>query len=486
MKILLVDDNPGVLKGLTRLIATMGHDAHACSNGAEAVEACRDECFPMVITDVRMPGMDGFELLAALQAMDHMVRSDVVICTGHGDMEMAIEALRKGAYDFVNKPVNADELAALVERCCEHQSLLQENRALVSDMDGQVAKVTQRLQRELADARSSLAEVAGLKGLVAASPAMAGILEEVRVYHEDPEVPVLIEGETGTGKEVIARLIHFGPGGVSSPFVAVNCSAISGDLFESELFGYEDGAFTGSRRGGATGKLELADSGALFLDEVGDMPLPLQPKLLRAIETRSYYQVGGVKKKTFSGRLIAATNADLTERVAEGAFRADLYHRLHVGHIRIPPLRERPEDILPLAEMFLQREALQKRKRFESIAPDAQELLCNYGWPGNVRELENAIQRSVLLSDDTELRVGHLSFLAGQGRVRSSAVAPAGEVNLEWIQEAKLPDGELPLASIEAALVARALEKWGGNKSRTAEYLGLSRGALRNRLRHLE
>ncbi|MFW5735306.1 MAG: sigma-54-dependent transcriptional regulator, partial [Oceanidesulfovibrio sp.] len=279
MRVLIVDDNQDSLKSLELVLTDLGHEPVALTNAEDALKAVAEEYFPLIVTDIRMPGMDGLELLSRLRSQQNSITSDVVLITGHGDRDTAIEALRKGAYDYLSKPLSAQELAAVVERCTEHQALLLENQSWRTQFHSRLAEATQSLRQHLSLAQDRLRDTTGISEVVAESPAMVKLLRECLIYHEDPEVPVLLEGETGTGKEVLARLIHYGNQGNDDPFVAINCSAIPTELFESELFGHEPGAYTGSSRQGAKGKLELAGTGTIFLDEIAEMPQSLQPKL---------------------------------------------------------------------------------------------------------------------------------------------------------------------------------------------------------------
>jgi len=326
---------------------------------------------------------------------------------------------------------------------------------------------------------------------------MIRLMREALIMHSAPSVPVLIEGETGTGKEVLARRIHNGDSVADTPFMAVNCAAIPQELFENELFGHEAGAFTGSRAEGVAGKLEQAGKGTLFLDEVAEMPLHLQPKLLRVLEERSFYRVGGMKKRNFTARIVCAGNRDIADMVEKGAFRRDLYHRLRVGHLLIPPLRERGEDIRSLAEYFLHREAERKKKAFSGFAPETLAILYDYPWPGNVRELENTIERAVLMHDGELLLPGHVDFLFG-GRARAEVSQPpaAGPATnlVSTVSTASpvldlhnpgaliLPEASFQLDDLIDAVVAAAMEKFAGNKTKAAAYLGISRFALHRRL----
>lgn len=485
MRIMVVDDNDQSLQSLSLVLGDLGHDAHAFSDPLEALLVAKREFYPLIITDMRMPGMNGLKLLTSLKEDPVAQTSDVVLITGHGDMQTAVDALRHGAYDYLNKPINARELAVVVERCAEHQALRMKNLELKTRMDEKVEEATRDVVKTLEETKIRLREVTGIGEIVAESPAMRRLVAEALIIHANPSVPVLIEGETGTGKEVIAKLVHHGCGVSSEPFVAINCAAIPGELFESELFGHEPGAFTGSRAGGAPGKLEAAGSGTVFLDEVAELPLLLQPKLLRVLEERIFYRLGGVKKREFNARIICAANRDLAEMVEKGFFRRDLYHRLRVGHLRIVPLRERGEDIVSIANLVLRREAERKKKRFKSISPEAMGQLCAYSWPGNVREMENTIERSVLVHDGDALLPEHLYFLADPSGMHPEVPDDVGEEGWTpfgdggWVL---LPDSPFKLDSLEDILVRRALERFGGNKSKAAAYLGLSRYALHRRV----
>jgi len=299
-------------------------------------------------------------------------------------------------------------------------------------------------------------------------------------FHEDRTVPVLIEGETGTGKEVMARLVHFGQNSdILQPLVTINCSAISPTLFESELFGYDEGAFTGARKEGKLGKLEMAQGGTLFLDEIGEMPLEMQPKLLRVLQQKEMYRVGGNIPVKLDVRVIFATNRNLKEMVAEKSFRSDLYYRLNTGRLYIPPLRERKEAILSFSQVFLDQYSKKRGRSFRFISKDAKKILMEYDWPGNIRELKNSIERATLLFDDLELKPEHLRFLQSNDKEFESseqAIVPGRIV---------LPENELHIEQLELEIVRKALKKFDNNKSKTADYLGITRSALRSRMNKL-
>jgi DNA-binding NtrC family response regulator len=523
MRILVVDDNRDSLQSLCLVLKDLGHEPRGVEGPLDALAAARKEFFPLIITDIRMPGMGGLELLTRFKADPHCAACDVVLITGHGDMSTAVDALRKGAYDYLNKPINARELAAVVDRCAEHQSLLIENRELHTTMEQRVSEAAAGVRRDLEDARRVLREVTGIGTVIAESEVMTTLLHEALILHAEPSVSVLIEGETGTGKEVLARYIHNGDGVNDAPFMAINCAAIPHELFESELFGHEAGAFTGSRAEGAPGKLEQAGRGTLFLDEVAEMPLSLQPKLLRVLEERSFYRVGGVKKRSFAARVVCAGNRNMTDMVKKGSFRRDLYHRLRVGHLRIPPLRGRPEDIRALAEFFLLRESRKRKKHFKGPAPETLETLLHYPWPGNVRELENTMERAVLMHDGELLLPAHIGFLyqgAGEqadasayvaGEPYSGQTSPDGsgqnpdaaapadalpapartaEATVSFDAGGRLhvtlPDEPVKLDDLLDAVVHVVVDRFAGNKSKAADYLGISRFALHRRMQARE
>lgn len=554
MNILVIDDNSNSLQSLCLVLSDLGHIPTGLDDPTKAIELMKKKRFPLVITDIRMPGISGIELLTQIKNSPELLDTDVVLITGHGDMTTAVEALRKGAYDYLNKPINARELSAVVDRSAERQTLVQENIELKENLNVAVDRVAGSIKKDLAAAKNRLRELEGIGQVIAESAAMQQLLREALILHSEPSVPVLIEGETGTGKEIFARYIHFGEDGCDEPFIAINCSAIPHELFESELFGHEAGAFTGSRADGATGIFEQAGNGTLFLDEIAETPLSLQPKLLRVLEERTFYRVGGVKKRSFSARVVCAGNRNMADMVAKGTFRRDLYHRLRVGHIIIPPLRERKTDILPLANHFLQREAARKKKDFKVIAPETEAILFRYPWSGNVRELENTIERAVLMHNDTFLRPEHIDFLLtpppyalpldgsdylhdgqyvpsypnaspqdeypplshgdfGQSAMNSTSVSTASPYPTAYGQQGYrassfppssflpitqtvahslesghiiLPETPFSLDDLELAIIKAALLKFGGNKSRAADFLGVSRFTIHRRLQASE
>ncbi len=479
MRILLVDDDELSREALGDFLEEqLGHEVLQCSNGVEAIEAFRRTPFPMVIADIRMPEMNGIELLKRLKELPDGLMADVVLITGYADLNNAVQALRAGAYDYLQKPIDIEELAAVVSRTVEHQALLQENYELTHYFEEKLAEATRETNKKLEYIQNAYSEIIGIGKIGVFSEPMLSIVTMAIQLHEDRSVPILIEGETGTGKEIIARLIHYGYGDTTTPFISINCSAISPNLFESELFGYEGGSFTGARKKGMIGKLELAQGGTILLDEIGDLPMEMQPKLLRVFEEKAIYRIGGLKKIKLDVRIICATNRNLPRLVEKGLFRKDLFFRLNKCRIYIPPLRERKEDIAPLAQMFLERYAEEKKRRFRFIQKEAVKILEDYSWPGNVRELQSAIERVVLLYNDIEVKPEHLKFLTSVSDVISCAdgyrIKPGSII---------LPDDKLDLNALVAEIVRKALIMFKGNKTKAARYLGITRSALRSRLK---
>lgn len=345
----------------------------------------------------------------------------------------------------------------------------------------EVRAATEETRQELSRLKQMVSSSAGLRNIGFFSEDMRRLVRQAKKYHSDRSIPVLIEGETGTGKEVLARIIHYGEMKEQLPFVDVNCAALTPSLFESELFGYEAGAFTGGLTKGQKGKLDIAQGGTLLLDEVGEIPLELQGKLLRVIQEKEFYRVGGLKKIRTDVRIICATNCNLERSVEQGTFRKDLYYRLKVGQLLIPPLRRRKNDILPLAEMFLREFAAQKGRRFQQISPAAVDILTAYDWPGNVRELRNTMEWVAFMHDDVELKPLHLSNMPQGAAPLSSATAKQGNGALNP-EHFSLPAAGFDLEKYVDRIVHQALELCRGNKTAAARYLGISRRSLYCRL----
>jgi nitrogen regulation protein NR(I) len=450
--ILIVDDERPIRRILAVLLQERRHRVSEVGSGEEALAVFPTAKPDLVLLDLKLPGMDGLDTLKRLRAL--APRLDVVMMTAHGSISSAVEAMRRGAFDYVAKPFDNDELLVIVERALELQRLSSEVESL----------------REELSTRYGFSEIVGIsRELQAVFRMMAKV---VRV-----DVTVLVTGESGTGKELVARAIHRRSGRAGGPFIAVNCSAIPQTLVESEFFGHEKGAFTDARESRA-GKFEQADGGTLFLDEVGDLALEAQAKLLRALQERQIHRVGARAPRSVDVRVVAATNKNLEEEVREGRFREDLYWRLNVVHVRLPPLRERRSDLPILIDYFLDRFGRELGLAATAIAPEARQLLCEYDWPGNVRELENTICRAMILCEGDTLTAVDLP-----GRVRGlpqdGAPALVSDLSRLTLGEAVAEATE----RLEKMMILGRLAEQRGNRTATAESLGVSRKTLFNKMR---
>lgn len=441
-RILIVEDDTTIRVTLAEVLGKLGHDVVQAETGGDALERARRENFDLVLLDLHLPDIHGLEVLKALREADG--EALVVVMTAFPEVRTAIESVKAGAYDYLNKPFDLDDLKELVRRAIE----------------------TRRLRLEVARLRISAPKPATVEGMVGTSPALLAMLEVTRKIAAAGRVPVLIRGESGTGKERIAQAIHsLGPR-ADGPWVTLNCSALAEGLLESEMFGHERGAFTDAKIM-KRGLLELADGGSLFLDEIGDLAPALQPKLLRALETQTFRRVGGQKELRVDVRFVAATNRDLDAMVRAGTFREDLYYRLNVGSIDVPPLRARREDILPLARRFLGEAARVMGLPEPELAAESHALLAAYGWPGNVRELRNVMERALILSAGAPIRLAHLPReVCAPSAERGNAADP----------------GLVALEEVEKRHIRRVLESCGGNKTQAAKLLGISRLTLRNKV----
>ncbi len=492
MKILIVEDEYESRRELIQFIVNhTGHEVSEAGNGVEALQLLKQQSFQMMLTDIRMPEMNGLQLLETIQRNPLGSDMDIVMMTSYADIDTSIKSMRLGARDYLIKPISLSELEVLIYQVAERHSLLTENRELKQHLDEKVEEVIGETRQRYKELQRAYAEVVGIGQIVVQSRRMRDIIQQVEQYHTDRAIPVLIEGETGTGKEIIARLIHYGKECVSTPFISLNCSAIAPTLFESELFGYEGGAFTGSSQKGQRGKLELAERGTVFLDEIGELPLEMQPKLLRVLQEKEFYRVGGLKQIKLNVRLIFATNQNLPELVRSHKFRKDLFYRLNVGRIILPPLRERKEEIVPMAHLFLHEFTTQKKRQFIDFTPEAEQMLERYNWPGNVRELRHAIERVVVLHNRPKVQADDLQFILendiflpqeNPSAPLADTDKPPMKIDLSRNIDIKLPEDELNLDLLEKFIVAKTLDKFNGNKTKAAEYLGLTRSALRSRM----
>ena len=454
--ILVVDDQDSIRHFVSRALEDEGYAVQVTGSVRETRQVLDQDMPDVAILDLKLPDGTGLELLREIKRVQPEV--SVIMMTAFGELETAVEAMSAGAFWFVKKPFQNEELLALVTRALESQKLWLELRRL---------------------RHHAFADEDYLHSSSTPMQEAYAIAEQVA---RGDTTSVLIEGESGTGKEYFANLIHRMSARHDKPFVEINCAAIPSELLESELFGHEKGAFTDARAQ-KLGLMELASGGTLFLDEIGEMAPMLQVKLLRVLERRSFKRVGGTKDITVNLRVISATNQDLERRVREGAFREDLYYRLKVVPLYVPPLRERREDILPLSRLFMERFARQFKKPFREVSPAAERLLTEYGWPGNIRELRNLFERTVLLENAELLEPKHLKLAP---RSRPAAESTLGQ-RIDELTNSAPPSGGIPFEALveelERALILRASYATKWNQSRTAELLQLKRDKLRYRMK---
>ena len=488
MNILVVDDDAASRNYVGRFLEELGHQVVTCDSAEQAAEKVLDKSFPMVLTDIRMPGMSGLELLQTIKDSPALNRTSVVLFTGYGDMGSAVAALRAGAYDYLHKPVNIDELVAVTNRIAVLNELFGENQQLSTHLKTTKYQLQQN-QSDMIPLKALALQAAGINSICAVSQAMQDVVTKAAAYHRDLSIPVLIQGETGVGKEKVARLIHFGKQGenLSRPFVDINCAAITPNLFESELFGHEANSFTNAAAKGQQGKMDIAAGGTLLLDEVTELSLEFQSKLLRVIETQEYYRVGGLKKVRLNARVICTTNADIDELTKSGRFRQDLLYRLRVGNIFVPPLRERREDIVPLALTFMTGANRRWEKNFLRIHPEAAQLLIQHQWPGNIRELRHLIEQVVFFNGGEEVRLMHIRDALEKKLVEPSAATDGLEQELLLSDDSGglLKADGFDLEAHTKAIILKAYEKCGRNQAETARYLKLSRRVLSYQLHQI-
>jgi two-component system response regulator HydG len=443
-RILVVDDEESHRIMLRAVLSADGYAVAEASDGTEAVRAVGKEAFDLILMDIRMTNMDGIEALTEIRKISPLV--PVLIMTAYASVKTAVEALKAGAFDYLTKPLDIEELKILIEKALEHYHLRAENLVL----------------------KERLGDRFDFSRIIGRGQKMKSLLETLAMVAPS-DATVLLMGESGTGKEVVANAIHHNSPRAGQPFIKVSCAALPETLLESELFGHEKGAFTGavSRR---EGRFQLAHRGTLFLDEVGEMSPAIQTKLLRVLQEKEFEPLGGVRTVKVDIRLITATNLELDKEITAGRFREDLYYRLNVVPIVLPPLRERKEDIPPLADHFLALYREKNKKSVKSISGKALDLLVRYDWPGNIRELENCIERAVIMT-------------------REEAIVPADfppqirMLSMEGEREGfDIPYG-ISLDDMERALIVKTLAETGGNRTKTAEILGINRRTLQNKLR---
>ena len=445
-EILIVDDDKAHLHMLKTVLKGWKYRTVEAEDGSEAISQVQDKPFDCILMDVRMAHVGGIEALEEIKSINPSI--PIIIMTAYSSVDPAVQAMKLGAYDYLTKPLNFDELLLTLERSLEHQQLSRENKSL----------------------RQFLSNNDALDSIIGSSQPMKE-MKEMILATAPSDATVLIQGESGTGKELIAKAIHGCSNRSDKPLVSVNCAALTDTLLESELFGHEKGAFTGADKR-RDGRFMLADKGTIFLDEVGEVPLPMQAKLLRAIQEREIQRVGSDTILHADVRIIAATNKDLVESVKQGEFREDLYYRLNVVTVEVPPLRKRQDDIPSLAKYFLENLAGKNRKSIVDFTPVAMDCLNRYDWPGNVRELENAIERAVVLCTGNYIAERELPSSVTQSFT-------ANDVNDDLLRKM----AGLPLEEIEKEAIIQTLQKTSGNKSEAAKLLNITRTTLNNKIK---
>jgi Nif-specific regulatory protein len=448
-RILIADDHDALRRGLARALTEAGHEVDEAPNGNAAIERLHEASFDIVLSDVKMGGSDGIDVLKTSKAL-HPATA-VILMTAFGSVTTAVEAMRMGAFDYVQKPFEIEEMELKIEKALE----------------------LRRMQHEIDYLRHAQHDIYDFDRIIGSSGALQRVLGVVRKVAKS-STTVLIRGETGTGKELIAGAIHHNSHRAGRNFVKVNCAALQENLLESELFGHEKGAFTSADKQ-RIGRFEQADGGSLFLDEVGDMSPSTQAKILRVLQEHEFERLGGTRTIRVDVRLVAATNRDLAAMVTQGQFREDLYYRLNVVAIEMPPLRERKEDIVALATFFIRRFSGELRKRIDGLEPDAQKMLMRYNWPGNIRELENAIERAMLLSEGHTISCDDLRL----GEVATSQTAREAQAPV------RIPPAGIPLEDLERCALVEALKMSNWVQKDAAQLLSISPRVINYKIKTL-
>ncbi|RLC52047.1 MAG: sigma-54-dependent Fis family transcriptional regulator [Candidatus Cloacimonadota bacterium] len=477
MRFLIVDDDELIRDTLRDFIEQIADfEVDDAPDGWRALDLIAKKEYDIILSDIMMPGISGIELLRQIKKTENGKNSDVIIMTGFRNIDNSIAALRAGAADYLHKPLNSDELSFIINRIAEKKKLDALNRMIKRNLGKRSKLNEEQIRNRFNNFKTQQIEMEGIGKVGLFSSTMKEIVKLADKFHSERNIPVLIQGETGTGKEIISRIIHYGSEQKGKgPLISLNCSSISPSLFESELFGYDEGAFTGAQQKGRIGKLELAQNGTLFLDEIGDFPIEMQPKLLRVLQEKEMYRVGSNEKIKLNVRFIFATNQDLISKIKDGSFRKDLYYRINIGNVFIPPLRERQSEIEDLSNMFLLEFSELRNRKFKKLSTSALELLQNYSWPGNVRELRNTIERITVLHDGEEVYVKHLDFLISPDTDDFSAEGNMLSFNL--------PDDRYDLSAIESKIINKVMKMFDNNKTKVAAYLNISRNTLLKKLR---
>ena len=451
-RILVVDDEKAIRWSLGEALKNQGYDVVEAENGKEGIDIFRQEPADLVILDLRLPDTDGIEVLKQLREEDDNL--PVIMMTAYGEVETAVEAIKAGAYDFLLKPFQLEKMKISVKHALENR----------------------KLKEELNGIKKKEKEAYNFNNFLGKSKVMRSVFETVTKIGESRASTILIQGESGTGKELVARAIHESSKGENRAFLEINCAALPETLLESELFGHEKGAFTDAKSR-KKGLFELAEGGTIFLDEIGEMGITLQSRLLRVLENKTFRRVGGVKDMKVNTRIIAATNRDLLKAIQAGEFRNDLYYRLQVIPIYLPPLRERKEDIALLANHFIKVFSKEFKKKIDMISPEVEQRLMRYSWPGNVRELKNVIERAILLEADKELLPEHIPSEIMAFEENAETGGSSGDIDRLY---------PMSIKDMEKILICKTLDETEGNKSKAARILGISRQTLREKTKMYE
>lgn len=451
VKILIVDDEKLIRWSLSKQLEQEGYETIQADSGEKALELYETESPDVVFLDNKMEGISGLEVLRSIRQQSN--KTIIFFMTAHSSTETAVEAMKLGAYEYIEKPINLEQVFKQLRNALE----------------------ANKLDREVLELRKKLKDTHGFSNIVSDSKQMKHIFEIVQKIAHSEATTILIQGESGTGKELVAQAIHYESNRFQKPFVAINCSALPETLLESELFGYEKGAFTDAKQM-KKGQFELAEGGTLLLDEIGEITPTIQVKLLRVLEARTFKRLGGMQDIKLNVRVVASTNRNLAESVNVGHFRTDLYYRLKVINIQIPPLRERPEDILAISQFFIQKFNEEFGRKFKGLSKETESLFLTYPWPGNVRELRNVVERVLILENDEYIYLNHLPPEMLLGGDSGMHIAAKG-------LQISLPEEGFPLEEIEKIIIEKTLKQCEGNQSKAAAMLSITRDTIRYKMK---
>ncbi|MBN2440765.1 MAG: sigma-54-dependent Fis family transcriptional regulator [Spirochaetales bacterium] len=473
MTICVIDDEEFLCDALALYISKLGpYTVHKLTDPRKVVNLISTHTIDLIFTDVRMPHLSGIDV--ANEVKKQQVNTKVVLISGQSDIIESINAFEIGVYDFLIKPVDVNKIIEII-RSIEIQNEQQRKSTHIFNIDD-ISPEEEVVIDDILFPPEIYVTRAGVGEIIIASEAMKSLYKKIKKIHDYPDIPVFIEGRTGTGKEVIARSIHYQSPDIVTPFIALNCAAIEKNLFESELFGYEKGAFTDAQASGKTGKIKLAEGGSLFLDEITEISIDLQSTLLRVLQEKEYYKVGGNEKQKVNTRIICATNRDIKELVAQGLFRQDLFYRLDVCKVTIPPLNQRREEIIPLLLLYIKEMNRKKKIKVKKIAGDVLIFLYHYDWDGNIRQLKNAVTKALLFNESKLLSMNDFDFLEKTKKTG---------LTITTIDDIELPEEPFSLEQLNETIIRKTLIKFNGNKSKTAQFLGLQRLQLYNRYKKI-